>query len=144
MLTRSYVYFLGILLIAGSLFLAGCAARSISLVDFQTGQTIEGQLDNSDRSVTVTMPDGEILYGKYSDISGSTTVFGTGFGVSSHSHATIFSTSVAGGGASRIYALLRSSSSSLMMELALSYSEWTGHGYGEAITNDGRNYKVQF
>ena len=144
MLTRSYVYLLGILLIATTLFLAGCAARSITLVDFQTGQTIEGQLNNTDRSVTVTMPDGEILYGKYSDISGSTTVFGTGFGVSSHSHGAIFSTSVAGGGASRIYALLRSNSSNLMMELALSYSEWTGHGYGEGITNDGRNYKVQF
>ena len=31
-----------------------------------------------------------------------------------------------------------------MMEIAVSYSEWSGDGYGEATTNDGRKYKVQF
>ena len=61
------------------------------------------------------MPDGEVLFGKYSAISNTTPVFQTGFGVST-----------------------------LMMEIIVSYSEWTGHGYGEATTNDGRKYKVQF
>ena len=30
------------------------------------------------------------------------------------------------------------------MEIAVSYSEWTGDGYDEATINDGRKYKVQF
>jgi len=31
-----------------------------------------------------------------------------------------------------------------MMEIAVSYSEWSRDGYGVATTNDGRKYKVQF
>ena len=128
-------------------FLAGCATRQLTLVNFETGETLEGILSKSDRSISVTMPDGEVLYGKYSAISNTAPVYETGIGISSHSHhGAIFGTGIAvgSGGASRGYALLKSNTSSLMMEIAVSYSEWTGHGYGEATTNDGRKYKVQF
>ncbi len=30
------------------------------------------------------------------------------------------------------------------MESIVFYSEWTGHGFGETRTNDGRTFKVQF
>ena len=133
-------------IIAGLLF-AGCGARQLTLVDFQTGQTIAGELNESARSIRVTMPNGEILTGKYSAVSNSSPVYETGVGVgaSSHSHGAIFGTGVTfGGGASKGYGLLRSNTSNLMMEIVVSYSEWTGHGYGEATTNDGRKYKVQF
>jgi hypothetical protein len=126
------------------LFLAGCGARQITLVDFQTGQILDGELNELDRSIIVTMPDGEVLFGKYSAISNTIPVFETGFGISTHSHGAVFSTGVASGGASKGYALLRSNVSNLMMEIVVNYSEWTGHGYGEATMNDGRKYKVQF
>ena len=130
--------------------LSGCATiRQMSLVDFQTGQTIEGEINESTRIITVTMPNGEVLSGTYSAVASSSPVYETGIGVGagSHSHGTVFGTGVvlgASGGPSKGYGLLRSSSSGLMMEIEVSYSEVTGHGYGEAVTNDGRKYKVQF
>lgn len=124
--------------------LTGCTTRQIVLVDFQTGQTINGKLNEFDRSIIVILPDGEVLAGKYSAISNKTAVFGTGFGMSSHSHGAVITTGVTNDGVGKVYGLLKSNSSSLMMEIVVSYSEWTGHGYGEAITNDGRKFKVQF
>ncbi len=130
------------------LFLTGCAPRHITLVDFQTGETLDGQLNESDRNITVTMPDGEVLSGKYSAISNTSPVYETGVGVATGSHrrGSVFGTgiTIGGGGPSQGYGLLKSNTSNLMMEIVVSYSEYTGHGYGEAITNDGRKYKVQF
>jgi hypothetical protein len=47
------------------------------------------------------------------------------------------------GGTSQAYALLKSTSSNLMMELIINYSEWNGHGFGEGRTNSGQRYKIQ-
>ncbi len=136
------------LFVAAALFLSGCAAtRQLTLVDFQTGQTLQGEFNESARTISVTMPDGEILSGKYSAVTNSSPVYETsvGVGAGSHSHGGVFGTGVAfGGGAGKGYGLLKSGTSGLMMEVVVSYSEWTGHGYGEATTNDGRQYKVQF
>jgi hypothetical protein len=131
------------------LFLTGCATkRQLTLTDFQTGQTIEGELDRSERSITVTMPNGEVLSGKYSAIDNSSPVYETGVGVGAGSHhrGAVFGTGVSfgSGGASQGFGLLKSNTSSLIMEIAVSYSELSGHGYGEATTNGGRKYKVQF
>ena len=129
------------------LFLVGCAARQLTLVDFKTGLTLDGLLNQYDRSITVTMPDGEVLYGMYSAISNATPVYETGVGISTgfRHGGVIFGTGVVmDNGPGKGYALLKSDSSSLMMEITVNYSNSTGHGYGEAVTNDGRKYKVQF
>ena len=135
-----------VLFFVACLFLTGCAPRHITLVDFQTGETLDGELNESDRNITVTMPDGEVLSGKYSAISNTSPVYETGIGVGTGSHhGSIFGGGIAfGGGPSQGFGLLKSNTSKLMMEIVVTYSEWSGHGYGEATTNDGRKYKVQF
>ena len=148
MKTKANVSLLIILFFISCLFLTGCAThRQLTLVDFQTGQTLDGELNESARSISVTMPDGEVLFGKYSAISNTSPVYETGVGIATGSHrGSVFGTGIAigGGGESKGYGLLRSNTSNLMMEIAVSYSEWSGDGYGEATTNDGREYKVQF
>ena len=136
-----------VLFFVACLFLTGCAPRHITLVDFQTGETLDGELNESARKITVTMPDGEILSGTYSAISNTAPVYETGVGVATGSHrGSVFGTGIAigGGGPSQGFGLLKSNTSNLIMEIVVSYSEWSGHGYGEATTNDGRKYKVQF
>jgi hypothetical protein len=144
--SKLHVFLLLTCICLTGLCLTGCASRQLTLVDFQTGQTLEGVLSQSDRSISVTMPDGEVLHGMFSAVSSASPVYETGIGVSSHHHGgAIFGTGIVlGSGPSKGYALLRSNSSNLMMEINVSYSDWTGHGYGEAVTNDGRKYKVQF
>ena len=136
-----------ILIFGAALLLNACSTRQLTLVDFETGQTLEGSLNQYDRSIDVTMPDGEILSGMYSEVSNSSPVYSTGVGISTgFRHGdVIFGTGVAvDNGPSKGYALLKSNTSSLMMEITVNYSNSTGHGYGEAITNDDRKYKVQF
>jgi hypothetical protein len=48
------------------------------------------------------------------------------------------------GGEAKAHAFLKSNKSNLMMEIIVSYSDASGHGFGEAQTNDGRRFKVQF
>jgi hypothetical protein len=50
------------------------------------------------------------------------------------------------GGTGRAYAIISSTKpgSKLMMEIIASYGVLSGHGWGEARTNDGRKYRVTF
>ncbi len=130
-----------IILIMG--FLTGCAHK-ITFTNFQSGEILNGEYNTADESIKVTMPNGEILLGKYSTVSSSSMVFGNSFSNIGGAPVTSFGTGVAIGGGSKAYAILSSQKSSLMLELLVSYSEWDGHGFGEARTNDGRTYKVQF
>lgn len=124
-------------------FFVGCAHK-ITFTNFQSGEILNGEYNTVDKSIKVAMPNGEILIGKYSAVSGSSMIIGNSFATSGGATATGFGTGVAVGGNSRAYAILSSQTSPLMMELLVSYSEWTGNGFGEAKTNDGRIYKVQF
>ncbi len=148
--TKTNVSLFIVLFFVACLFLTGCAPRHITLVDFQTGETLDGELNESDRNITVTMPDGEVLSGKYSAISNTSPVYETGIGVGTGSHhgsGSVFGTGITfggSGGPSQGFGLLKSNTSKLMMEIVVTYSEWSGDGYGEATTNDGRKYKVQF
>lgn len=134
-----------------ALFLTACA-HSLQLVEFETGQVLNGEYNELNRTVTVTMPDGEVLTGKYSALTNAAVTFGSAFGsgtaFSGNTSATAFGSSfgygISAGGQSSAYALLKSEKSNLMMEILVKYSEWSGHGFGEARTNDGRRYKVQF
>ena len=124
-------------------FFVGCAHK-ITFTNFQSGEILNGEYNTVDKSIKVAMPNGEILIGKYSAVSGSSMIIGNSFATSGGATATGFGTGLAVGGNARAYAILSSQISSLMMEVLVSYSEWTGNGFGEAKTNDGRIYKVQF
>lgn len=133
------------------LLLSGCVHK-MQIVNFETGTVLDAQYNEANRMVTVIMPDGEILTGQYSAVSNASFSIGNTFGsataYSGISSATAYGSSTSyaltSGGASNAYALLRSSTSKLMMEIIVQYSGWNGHGFGEARVNDGRHFKVQF
>ena len=127
-----------------TLFLMGCIHR-IELTNFQTGQVLQGQYNEADRTITVTMPDGEVLKGKYSAVSNASFTFGTATtSTPGFFPATTWGYGFTSGGRGEAWALLKSETTRLMMEMIVTYSESTGHGFGEARTNDGRIFKVQF
>jgi len=133
------------------IIVSGCSRKAL-LVDFKSGTTLDATFDEISRSVTVIMPNGEVLTGKFSPVSNATFSFGNAFSNATaysgmHAVTAFGSTSAYGfssGGISNAYALLRSHTSKLMMEVIVKYSEFNGHGYGEARTNNGRKFKVQF
>ena len=132
--------FFGLLFV---LVFVGCAHK-ITFTNFESGEILNGEYNTADKSIKVTMPNGEMLIGSYAAISSSSILFGNSFATSGGATATGFGTGIAVGGNSKAYAILSSQKSSLMMELLVSYSEWNGHGFGEAKTYDGKIYKVQF
>ncbi|MDR1007003.1 MAG: hypothetical protein LBL65_00365 [Campylobacteraceae bacterium] len=142
-----------ILLFIVALFLfTGCALKhNIALVGFNTEGILKGVFDEKDQIVTVTMEDGEILKGKYSsfDDDGAVT-FGNTIGYSSGSRYRRggsfggIGMGINFGSENKKYALLTSETSSLKMEIAIMLRSWAKNGIGEAKTNDGRVYKIQF
>lgn len=132
-------------------FLTGCTHKMI-LTDFDKGEVLEGHYTEMTKKVEVLMPNGEILKGKYSAISNSSFTFtnststATAYSGTASAFGTgsSFGTGYSIGGAGKAYALLKSETSNLMMELLVDYNAWDGSGFGEARTNDGRRYKVQF
>jgi hypothetical protein len=133
------------------LLFSGCVHK-MQMVDFETGTVLDANYNKANRIITVVMPDGEILIGQYSAVSnasfsigntlGSSTAYSGASSATAYGSATSYA--VTSGGASNAYALLRSNTSKLMMEIIVQYSEWNGHGFGEARVNDGRHFKVQF
>jgi hypothetical protein len=114
-----------------------------SLTSLERGETLTGSFGPG-RAVKITMPDGEILEGTYSVASNATFSTGTAVARSGNSITTISSHVANSGGASEAYALVKSQKSRLMMEIIVTYSPTNTQGFGEARTDDGRVYKVQF
>jgi len=125
------------------LTLIGCSS-GMTLTNFQTGDVLKGEFNQWDRTVKVIMPNGEVLSGKYSDVNNSSMTFGTAVGVSGTTTGTLIGTGISVGGSGNAYALLKSETSKLMVEIVVSNNDLTGHGFGEAKTNDGRVFKVQY
>lgn len=132
------------------LFLVGCARQhQIALVDFNSDEVLMGVFDERDNSVIVTMPNGEILKGNYSSIDNDGAIsFGNSIGYSSGRYRNGGFGGVGIGfnlnSDSTKYALLSSEESELKMEILMTIRSWTKNGFGEAKTNDGRVYKIQF
>jgi len=146
---KSFKQFTRSALLLVVLLQSGCVSR-LHVVDFSSGETLRARYASAIRTVTVWMPDGEVLQGKYSAVGNESLSFGSGFttGVAGGQTVSAFSqgTSVSTGGAGKAYAILKSKNpdSKLMMEILVSYGGLSGHGFGEARTNDGRTYRVTF
>jgi hypothetical protein len=120
------------------LVLIGCV-REVKLVDFNDGTTIIGEYNKATKTVTITLPSGEVLKGEYVALTNATIGYGSLFyGANVGSML-----SVGTGGSSNGYALLTGDKGTVM-EIIFSYSEWTGHGFGTARTNKGTEYRVMF
>ncbi|MDR2100216.1 MAG: hypothetical protein LBP40_05260 [Campylobacteraceae bacterium] len=141
-----------ILLLLSALFLfAGCTLKhDVVLVGFNTEGVLQGVFDEKNENVTVIMEDGEILNGKYSSFDEESDFVFTnsmGYAKSRYRSGGMFGGMGVGinfGSASKKYALLTSETSSLKMEIIITLRSWRKNGIGEATTNDGRVYKIQF
>jgi hypothetical protein len=141
-----------LIFIAIALLLGGCVSKhDISLVGFNSEEVLKGVFDESNNTVTVVMPDGETLSGGYSSLDGDEPVYlSNTFGYSSggrYRRGGAFGGVGLGlnfGYESVKYALLTSQTSTLKMEILMTIRSWSKNGFGEAKTNDGRVYKIQF
>ncbi len=138
--------------------LAGCVTRHATLVEFETGEVLQGKFTDSmatDGTVEVIMPDGELLTGRYSGVrekneitfsSATASASGSAEGSKFYGSASAIGSQRTTGGQGKAYALLTSTKpgSKLVMEIIAIYNVLDGHGYGEARTNDSRQYKLQF
>ncbi len=137
-----------ILLLAVTFLLCGC--NTLTLTNFDTGETLKGTAHRMSRNIWVTMPDGEVLKGKFAAVSNSSMAVGfgsaTAFGGGTSATAFGNSTSYAVGGSGAVYALLKSTKpgSKLMMEITANFNPMNSHGFGQARTNDGRTYRIMF
>lgn len=126
----------------GLALLAGCA-QTLHLVNFESGQRLEGKLNRGGKTVQVTMPDGEVLNGTYSQYAPSKTISTQGVRTRENpdnetdSNATTVVTQDSGEG----YSVLTGERGTTM-EMRFKFSGESG--FGEATTNRGAKYKVQF
>jgi hypothetical protein len=132
---------------------AGCAAipRKTTLTNFQTGEVLHGGFNLVTREGWVTMADGTKLTGKIVGVtdakrsshsfSGQTRTDGLGItpATGSFSGTGVSSTAATRGEG---WCLLRSPDGKLLMEITVLSNGQVTAGYGDAVTNDGRRYKV--
>lgn len=116
--------------------ITGCV-RNVKFTDVESGAVLRGKYLQSEGSIEVTMPDGEVLSGTFREVSDPSAGFGDAFG-----GQTSYNLSAAG--RANLYALLKSKESDLMMEIFVLFHELKGYGFGDSRTNDDRGYKVQF
>lgn len=117
-------------------FLASCT-HQITFLNPQDGRSFAGQYNRGERSVSVTLPSGEVFYGKYVPLTNTTLTTGSLF--SGTSVATGYM--VTAGGASSGYAFLYGDKGTIM-EVVFQYSG--RHGFGTAKTNKGEEYRIMF
>ncbi len=129
--------------------MAGCAAvpRKTTLVNVQTGEVLKGGFNMITRDGWVEMPDGTRLTGKIVGVTdGASTshrfsgnVYNSNIGNSSFSGTgNSYRAPTRGEG----YCLLRSPDGKLLMEITVVSNGAVTAGYGDAVMNDGRRYKV--
>lgn len=119
---------------------AGCTHR-LKLTELDTGKTLKGVYDTTHKTITVTMPDGEVLSGKshpasknqYPGVHTPATAPKTGFG-----------SGVPSGIKADDYAVLESEKTKLVMEVFLYFDSFSEKGLGFARTNDNKRYKISY
>lgn len=120
------------------LVLCGCA-YPIKFINPQDGKLLVGEYNKISKVVNLTLPSGEVLTGEYVALTNASIGFGSLF-----YGANVGSTMTVGaGGTSNAYAILTGDKGTVM-EIIVNYSEWTGHGFGQAKTNKGDEYRVMF
>lgn len=121
------------------LILLPSCTHQIKFVHFDTGTTITGRYNTLTKRVQVTLPSGESLNGKYIPLENMSFGIGSLF----YGSPSLTAWGMSTGGHSNGYALL-TDEKGVVMEIIFQYSEWSGHGFGEARTNKGELYKVMF
>lgn len=129
-----------------SLVFISCS-HTLKIVDANDGMTIMGKLEEKGNKVSVTMPDGELLQGNLTKYYPAATTFGnaTGFNMPPINTRyagsnTVSTTAIVTSSSGEAYAILTGTKGTVM-EILMKY---TGNqGFGDALTNKGKKYKVQ-
>jgi hypothetical protein len=99
------------------------------------------------KTLTLTLPDGEVMEGRYAAVSDATfsTGFATGTFTAGRAVGTANSTAYGFGLGSHGngYALLKGNRGTVM-ECVFQFNPMNNHGFGEARTNKGDQYKMIF
>lgn len=149
--------YIKITLAIACMFAMSCATATFT--NFETGEQFTGTFTDgmgTGGKCKVTMPDGQELKGRYSGLRGHESIsFGSGsantFATASNGNSVSafgnsFGSTYSAGGRGTAHAMLKSTTpgSKLMMEIWAKYNTVSGGGFGEARTNDGRTYSVDF
>lgn len=126
----------------GIVLFTGCA-KQLNFADFEKGESFIGNANTLTKEIIVTLPTGETLSGEGTHVSNANFSFGAANAYSGTLQATTIGYNISSFGSNQGYAILKSHTSKLMMEIIVTYGI-DGHGFGEARTNDGRKYKVSF
>lgn len=139
---RNKIPFLIFMLIG--FFMTACTSH-LKLQNLDSGRTLKGRYDTVYKEITVVMPDGDILTGKYRPVTDNPYPSEKEFKLPDPPPKSGFGSGVPHGIRADVYALLRSKKTDLMMEVFLGYDSFKGgDGYGFARTNDKRSYKVTY
>jgi hypothetical protein len=125
-------------------FITGCSSH-LKLIHLDSGNTLEGRYDTVYNEITVTMPNGEILTGKYRPAKENPFPSPEEYEQTDPPPKSGFGSGIPHGIRADVYALLKSEKTDLMMEVFLGYDSFKGgDGFGFARTNDKRSYKITY
>ncbi|MEK6525552.1 MAG: hypothetical protein AABZ22_01640 [Nitrospirota bacterium] len=119
------------------LVLWGCS-HDVKLINMSDGTTISGTSTIWNQSITLTLPSGEIVEGRYVPLT--TASIGVGSLFYGANVGTMLGKDISG----RFHGHARlTGKNGTVVEMVFS-SDWTGHGFGIAKTNSGKEYRVTF
>jgi len=126
-------------------FLATGCASHLKLRNLESGRTLKGRYDTVYKEITVSMPNGDQLTGKYRPATENPVPSEKEFKMPDPPPKSGFGSGVPHGIRADVYALLKSEKTDLMMEVFLGYDSFRGgDGYGFARTNDKQSYKITY
>ena len=125
-------------------FLAGCS-HNLTLKNLKSQRTLKGRYDTAYSEITVTMPGGDILKGKYRPATDHPFPTEKQYNLPDPPPKSGFGSGLPHGLRADVYAFLNSEKTDLMMEVFLGYDSFKGgDGFGFARTNDKRTYKIKY
>jgi hypothetical protein len=131
-------------LILTGFFFIGCSSH-LKLTHLDSGNTLKGRYDTVYKEITVTMPNGEILTGKYRPAKENPFPSPEDYKQTDPPQKSGFGSGIPHGIRADVYALLKSEKTGLMMEVFLGYDSFKGgDGFGFARTNDKKSYKITY
>ena len=115
--------------------------QSIEFIRFSDGFTIRGEANHKTKTITLIMPNNEVIKGRYMAVADAT--FSTDFAEIGKATAMSYGTTTSTHGNG--YALLRGNQGTLI-EFVFQFNpmDKEGHGFGEARTNKSEIFKVIF
>lgn len=117
--------------------LSGCA-HDVQLTNLSDSTQIQGTSTFWNQTVTLTMPSGEVVEGRYEPLT--TASIGEGSLFWGSNLGALMGTNTSG----RAYGYARlTGSTGTVIEIVFS-TDWTGHGFGVAKTSSGEEYRVMF